>query len=239
VRVVANLALVVLCVSYAIPNTVIEIRSYLPSAPDPCFIVLKNGKRVGGISIEVYKEGTVLGKSPYWKSLTNGDGIACPSELTEGKYEVFARLARRSSELDIEVSKKNGVAGFEMALRLPDQLDAAARASTKISLQTFRGVVEDASGAVMPKVRIEVLRKDSGDVGDENPALKSESNERGQFSCDLKKGTYVAIFESPGFNVTAFPFDVDSKGWDGLELTMQIGDMNRTPPRLVELFANK
>jgi hypothetical protein len=46
---------------------------------------------------------------------------------------------------------------------------------------------------------------------------------------------YVAIFEYPGFNTAVFSFEVDSKAWDGLTLTMQVGDRNRTAPRFVEL----
>jgi len=218
-------------------NTVIEFRSYLPSSPNPCFIVMKNGKRASEIPLDLYQQGTILGKSPYWKSVTNGDGIACPSELPDGKYEIFAKSARRSAELDIDVSKKNEVNGFEIALHLSDQLDAAVRTPTAIWVQAFRGVIQDASGAVMPKGKIEVLRRDGADVFDENPVLKTQSNQRGHFFCDLEKGTYVAIFEYPGFDVTAFPFEVNPKGWNGLKVTMQVGDMNRTAPIITEFNA--
>jgi hypothetical protein len=84
-------------------------------------------------------------------------------------------------------------------------------------------------------VKIEILRKDPAGEIDANSVAKTEANERGQFSCPLEKGMYVAIFEYPGFNTAVFSFEVDSKAWDGLTLTMQVGDRNRTAPRFVEL----
>jgi hypothetical protein len=228
-----------LSASYAAGNTVVVIRSYLPSSPYPCVTVSRNGKRVSDLPITVYQSGTRLGQSAYWTSSTNKDGIVCPPELPEGKYEIYATSGRRSAELDLEVSKGNNVTGFELALVLPGSLQAAIEAPITIWVQQLRGVVQDASGAVIQKVKIEILRKRSGSEVDENPVVKIGSNDRGQFSSDLENGAYVAIFEYPGFNVTAFSFEVDPKGWKGLELTMQVGDMNRTPPRFADLRASK
>jgi hypothetical protein len=197
VRAVISCASVAICASCAMANTVIQLHSYLPSSSNPCFTVMKNGKRASDISLELYQQGATLGKSPYRQSVTNRDGITCLSELPDGKYEIFAKSARRSAELDIDVSKKNEVGGFEIALHLSDQIDAAARTSTPISVQALRGLIQDASGAVMPKAKIEVLRKDGADVLDENPILRTESNQRGQFFCELEKGTYVAISNIP------------------------------------------
>jgi hypothetical protein len=238
VRILSNVALLVLCVSCATANTVIEIRSYLPSSPNPCFTVLKNRKRVSGIAVKLYQQNR-RGESPYWASLTNKDGIACPSELPEGKYEIYVISGRRSGELDIDVAKNNDVGGFQIALLLPDQLRSAAAVPVTTWVREFKGVVEDATGGVIPKVKIEILRKDPAGEIDENSMAKIESNDRGRFSLGLQAGAYVAIFEYPGFNLTAFPFEINQKGWSGIRVTLQVGDANRTPPHIAELNTDK
>lgn len=181
-------ASIVLSAVCAMANTVIEIRSYLPSSPDPCFTVLKNGKHASEMPVRLYEPGASPGKFPYWSSLTNKDGIACSPELPDGKYEIYVVSGRRSAELDIDVTKSNKVSGFEIALVIPDQLRAAAAAPVATWVHEFRGQVEDANGGVIPRVKIEVLRKEPADEIDGNSVVKTESNERGQVSCDLEGG---------------------------------------------------
>jgi hypothetical protein len=142
-------ALRLLNASCALGNTVIVVHSYLPSSPNPCITVKKDGKRVSKVPLELYQQGTLLSKSPFWNSITNDEGTICTPELPDGIYEIYAKSGRRNAELDIEVSKNDEVTGFEMALPLPDQLLAAAGSPIAAWVHEFRGVVEDATGAVI------------------------------------------------------------------------------------------
>ena len=215
-------------------ETVVVNRSYLPSSPNPCFTVRRNGKQAAGVDVRLYAEKSSP-QSPYWKSLTKDNGVACVSTLPEGKYEFIAISGRRDAEVDIEVSKKSETSEFQMTLALPYRLQSVVEAPVQLWLQQLRGVVEDPSGAVIPNVKIEVWRKGPSGEVDENPVAKAETNDIGHFTCNVGQGTYIAIFEFPGFALTAFPFEIDRKGWEGLRLTMQIGGTNGGTPTFAEL----
>ena len=184
-RILAIGTLVAFGASWAMANTVIVIHSYLPSSPNPCIAVERHGKRVRDLPVKLYQAGTNPGNSACWASSTNKDGMICPSNLADGKYEIYTVSGRRSAELDLDVGKDNEVSAFKMVLRLSDQLGTAARAPVAIWAQQFRGVVEDASG----------VRKESVDEIRDNSAANIQSNDRGQFDCHLDIGAYVAIFE--------------------------------------------
>ena len=214
-------------------ESVAVIRSYLPSSPNPCFTVQKNSKPAGGVDVRLYGEKSPP-QAPYWKSVTNDNGAACLSALPEGKYEFIATSGRRGAEVDFEVSKKNAASEFPMTLVLPDRLQSAVEAPVQLWLQQLRGVVEDPSGAIIPNVKIEVWRKGPSGEVDENPVKKAETNDLGHFTCDVGQGTYIAIFEFPGFNSTAFPFAIDQKGWQGLcRLAVQVPQHRFLPNRQV------
>ena len=227
--------LVLFGASCAMANTVVVVRNYLPSSSTPCFTTLKNDEPVSGVELVLYQNRNGM-RALLWKSVTSKDGTACSPELVDGQYEIYANLGRRTAEVDIQVNKNNDFSRFPMTLVLPDQLRAAAESPVKIWMQDFRGVAKDTIGAVIPLVKIEVFRKEADDFGDE-VITEGETNGQGRFSVELKAGTYVAIFTYPGFNLTAFPFAIDPKGWKGLELTMQVGD-SRTPPQFAELGTN-
>ncbi|MGB8986345.1 MAG: carboxypeptidase-like regulatory domain-containing protein, partial [Candidatus Sulfotelmatobacter sp.] len=98
-------------------------------------------------------------------------------------------------------------------------------------VREFRGVVQNESGAVIPHAKIRVLRKSS----DKEDLAKIQSDEKGQFSLRLDRGTYLAVFQIPGFKNQVLGLKVANDGWDAFRLTMEIvGTATNVPPEMWE-----
>jgi hypothetical protein len=103
------------------------------------------------------------------------------------------------------------------SLRLQGSSEAA---QTRAILRTFTGTVEDVTGAVIAWSNVSIRKRDRPDGPDITEAVTDGA---GHFSTDLPVGEYVAVFQSRGFLVEVLPFEIASRGWDGLLLKLRIG----------------
>jgi len=107
-----------------------------------------------------------------------------------------------------------------------EMLETLARDAPNVRLKEFRGVVQDASDAVIPGLKIEVLRKAALEKGDLAQTL---SNEKGQFTLPLDRGEYLAVFTYQGFKTRAVAFKLANEGWQGIRIAMTVGGSPSSP----------
>lgn len=86
----------------------------------------------------------------------------------------------------------------------------------------FHGIVLDPSGSVLAQTEIQVSRQDDLDAG---PVLLLRSDEKGEFSCHLNSGTYVALFHALGFRTYVAVFEVTENGEAELRITLEVGSV--------------
>lgn len=181
--------------------------------------VTKRGRSAAGVSV-TFNDDSRPGASPYWRGVTDANGRLFPPKLARGKYWIFADADRRKAELYIDVSSVNNErAKIEMKLTIP-RIGDAEDSPIAVRVKEFHGIVLDPSGSVLPQADIQVLDRDNLDAG---AVLKIQSDSAGHFSAHLEKGTYVAIFHSPGFKSFVSVFEVTEKGDAELRITLQVG----------------
>jgi len=233
---ISIITLLLLGASYVTAETVVVVPSYVPSMPNPGIVVTRHGKPVKNVRVYMYSDDSHVGNAPRWSGLSNSDGIVAPSTLPDGRYHVSANSGSLEAALYIDVKKENEQgARFEMRLLRSDGVDSAEEMPVRVWIQDFQGVVQDPSGAVIPRTNIEVLRKRSVDDGD---VADIESDEKGLFSAHLEAGTYIAVFRFRGFHTTMFPFEIGKEGWKALKLRMQIGGTTHGTLDVTELAEN-
>ena len=88
-------------------------------------------------------------------------------------------------------------------------LKAAEQQISPSTVQAFRGVVHDPSGAIIPGATIDIMVK--GTQGKTHAALILSDNS-GKFSADLPNGDYVAMISSPGFQIQTLSFTIAATG---------------------------
>jgi 5-hydroxyisourate hydrolase-like protein (transthyretin family) len=188
---------------------------------------LFEGKPRKGVKVEIYRCRKQMEANPSFTLITGEDGTVAPPALSPGEYCIVASAdLNLVADLELHVSShfKEKTSSFSMELvasRFPtweQQLAAAERMPVKDRLQDFSGVVRDPTGAVIPDVAIEIIRK--GTQGKERVArLKSDRD--GRFSTELAEGAYIAVFLAQGFGAQLLPFEI-SKMQGGGDLRVRL-----------------
>jgi hypothetical protein len=231
VRSLAIFALGILATGSAAANTmVVESVQRCSSLPNGIIAVTEMDRGVRGVHLDIYRE-IEHGERPAWGGLTDKHGVVKPPELAPGTYRIVADFGKLDATMFMTVGSDGGnAARCEIKLAPPDTskaVDLPLEPTSEIRVQEFRGVVQDESGAVIQHAKIRVLRKSS----DKEDLAKTQSDERGQFSLHLDGGTYLAVFQVPGFKMQVVGFSVVKDGWDAVRLTMEIaGRATNIPP---------
>src|SRR5208282_1797229 len=176
--------------------------------------VTKLGEAVPGVHLEIYRE-IQNGERPAWSGLTDKNGIATLIDLRPGRYRVFADAGLLDATMYLTVAEDAaGESRCEIKLTPPEAAErppVLAKQTASITVHEFRGVVQDESGAVIPRAKVRVLRNNH----DHAELASTRSNERGQFSLPLQNGTYLAVFDVAGFKQQAIGITVAKDGWNG------------------------
>lgn len=189
-----------------------------------------DGRPRKGVKVEIYRYRKAIDASPSFTLVTGEDGTVAPPALSPGKYWIVASAELNlKADLDLRVfsRSKGKTSSFSMEL-VPSQfptfeqrLAAAEGLPLKQQVQEFRGIVRDRSGATVPGVSIEIMRK--GTQGKERVARLS-SDKDGRFSTDLPDGKYIAFFSFSGFQAQFVPFEVSKmQGRGDLQIRLEIG----------------
>ena len=215
-------ALGMLATGSAAANTVVVVSvQRCSSSPNAVIAVTEKDRGSRGAHLDIYRE-IEHGERPAWAGLTDKHGVAKPPELVPGTYRIVADSGKLDATMFLTVSNDgDDTARCEIKLTPPDApraFDSLPEPSANISVRELRGVVQDASGAVIQHAKIRVLRKSA----DKEDLAKVQSDEKGQFSLRLDRGTYLAVFQVPGFRTRVVSLKVAKDGWDGFRLTMEI-----------------
>jgi hypothetical protein len=240
VKQVPSIFALCLLVASASAETVVVVEEplFCSSSQRPVISATVSGHSVGGARIDIYRR-VENGERLAWTGSTDQQGVARPSDLEPGTYRVLAYSGKLSAEIRLGISDKiNETANCEVKFVTPeerekdrirqekDRLAALVRNAPSLQLKDFRGVVQDPAEAVIPRLKIQVLRKDALDQG---PVAEVQSNERGQFALALAPGAYAAVFTYQGFATRAINFEIGSQGWRGLRIEMSVGGSPRSP----------
>jgi hypothetical protein len=171
---------------------------------------------------------------PYEALVTNADGAALTPVLSFGTYHIL--VGSRGHEeaefgLDVPHIKTHATNGkFELSLTpLDPAVDDESDCTTcfvdgakalQLELQGFRGVVMDSSGAVIPKVQIDVFTAEDP----KQRVIRLKSDDTGQFSAGLALGEYLVTFEKLGFVHQRLLASIGSGGWRAMELTLALSN---------------
>lgn len=190
---------------------------------------LLDGKPQKGVQIKIFKSKPGLGEesAPLAVLTSTQDGRVSPPTLSPGHYHLRATSdARLIADLYLDVSTQAEASAFSMELApnpfptREDRIATAEQSSARERVKEFRGVVYDPSGAVIPGVSIEIVRR--GTEGRDR-AAQVKSGGAGAFVASLSEGSYVALFFSPGFQIRVVAFDVSRQGSFDLKVTLQLG----------------
>lgn len=232
------LALCLIVASASAETVVVDERLFCSSSQRPVISATVSGHSVEGARIDIYRR-VENGERLAWTGSTDQRGVARPSGLEPGTYRVLAYSGKLSAEIQLGVSDNvDETANCEVRFVTPeerekdrirqekDRLAALVKNAPSIQLKDLRGVVQDPAEAVIPCLKIQVLRKHALDQG---PVAEVQSNERGQFALSLAPGTYAAVFTYQGFATRAINFEIGSQGWRGLRIQMSVGGSPRSP----------
>ncbi len=193
-------------------------------------VVTKLGHAVTGARVDIYRQ-IDHGERTYWTGLTDANGTVRPPELPIGRYRLFGDAGEDSSAMFLLVDDhaQDAKCRLELSKEVSKkaELPILTKRTPNVTLASFKGVVQDEGKAVIPRLKIEVLRRESLQTG---PVARAESNEKGQFDLQLPQGSYVAVFSYQGFRRRSLAFTIGSKGWQGIQLTMIVGGLETEDP---------
>jgi hypothetical protein len=220
-------------------TTVVEVGNGVSctSGPHAAFLITQDGKRISHAHVDVYRE-IKNGERAVWRGTTDDSGQVKTPGLESGKYRVFVDSAKDSGNIDLTVaSDLTTASACELKFAPPpkteiDILSELAGEAPTITLKTFRGIVQDETNALIPKLRIRVFRKGVFDKSIvETRSADLDSKDIGEFQLSLDKGDYVAFFDQLGFRRRAVAFEIDKDGLSGFKLTMVVsGSSTPNPP---------
>lgn len=221
-----GIAIAICSLFLTIPSSAEIVVITPPASQNIEVTIMCKGKPAAGILTTFNLNGQ---REPYWSGSSDSNGKLFPPKLTPGSYRIVAKSGAREGELDLEVVKDDDQqrpaerpsAKFEMDLILP-RVGEAENAPVTAWVRDFQGVVVDPTGALIPNAEVEIYLQKDLDVG---PVMKVKTNEKGEFSAHLDKGTYVAIFWSQGFASYRLVFEVTEKGAPALHIPLAIGRM--------------
>jgi hypothetical protein len=205
----------------AAANTVVFSVQRCSSPPNAVIAVTKQDRGVHNVHLDVYRE-IEHGERPAWAGLTDKHGTAKLPALLPGEYRIVADSGKLDATMILTVNGNEDTAvKCEIKLTPPDVpslLDLLAEPNANVRVREFRGVIQDEQGAVIQHAKIRVLRKSS----DKEDLANIQSDEKGQFSVHLDRGSYLAVFQLRGFETQVVGFKVVKDGWDAARLTMEV-----------------
>lgn len=194
----------------------------------PRITVLRNGKPVPGIAVEVYRPVEHPTSSHYrykvGKTLrTDNKGEVVLQKLPPGIVEVTAHWSSGSltapdleANLSVRYFPEDPQPEDRFTIDLePDPSDrqyveqtarAAEQKPIPEKVEQFGGIVVDPAGAPIRNVSIEVAQLH---VPGARRVRKVQTNAEGHFRALVPPGDYVAIFSVPGFQQTVDAFTID------------------------------
>jgi hypothetical protein len=228
IRLVAVAAASVVCPLFASSYCVEVTTLYQPSTQNARIHVFLQGKPHPDVKVAVFTPDGQLRLVVH----TDSDAMAKLPKLPAGKYclnamggpdlgaqlclDISKRVSRSPDNFSLDLGSEHGVSGWVSY----NFLRAEEKAPTT-KLQSFAGLVQDASGASIPRTVIFVARHGSQDLG--HP-VKFFADQEGHFSEALQPGVYTAEFQAQGFRsqVVIFEVTADASEKDFL-MTLQVG----------------
>lgn len=208
--------------------------------------VVRKGQPVSAAKVDLYLGGQEASRGLIFESaLTDKSGDAVFENLPFGSYEgVIDVPERKTLRLSFHVSSSEPVQAktgdvtvtiiatdiasegygasaegpIDRSTLVPQAVRRAFRQTSVIPVTDLRGVVQDESGAVIPRVEIELYRS-----GEKPEVLsKARTDDIGNFAINASGGSYVMKFSMPGFMNAYIPVEIKQGGWAGMKLTMQV-----------------
>lgn len=214
--------------SIARGNTVVEVLNCQASTQNAKILPLLEGKPIREVKLSI----TTPENKPVQFVSVNKRGIATLPTLPPGRYIVHALAAdNRGAVVCLEISSRKVGSAKSFSLKLgvlppppltfEDLLSAAESQPPRERLQTFTGVVQDPGTAIIPGSEIQIFPKG---VHDQAHSILLKSDESGRFSTPLPDGSYVVVFQMPGFRTQFVTVEIvhDGEAKD-LTITLQIG----------------
>lgn len=180
---------------------IVEPSVDLPASKKVRIIALLGGQPLQDVRVEVFQSD----RQSLVVLLTNDRGVAKLPALKPGFYSLVATSAsglRSQMTLHVLDRAKDKINTFSLDLKpaaAPTQEDVIASArKVPVSehLQSFKGMVQDQSGAGVPGAVIQVFPKDSLE---KSTVIQLRADENGTFSSSLAEGTYTVLVQFQGF----------------------------------------
>jgi hypothetical protein len=183
-----------------------------------------DGKAQGSAKVEGFLTGNI--EQSEFSVFTDDDGIAILPTLAPGYYHIVA-TGRQTLRADlifvVPPDGRGSASAFSMDLKQmwgQYDLSAAEKKAPSERLPDFAGIIIDPSGAGIPGAKIAVWKQG---VVNGAPAVELASDHVGRFSTHLEDGTYIAVFDEPGFRGQIIIFEVTkTNARQALEVSLQI-----------------
>jgi len=188
----------------------VSTQKALPSSGNVRVTAFLEGRPRAGATVEVF----LTDKEHVASLRTDIRGVAVLPQHKPGFYSILAASGEDfHADLYLQVTEnpKEAASAFPMEL-LPftfhDTQSALRTAETmpvNEKLQEFKGVVEDQSGAVVPKASIWTIRR--GDATNEK-LTRIKADESRHFSSSLPGRIYVVLLQAQGFRKEILVFEI-------------------------------
>ena len=196
----------------------------LPPSKKVRLVALVGGKPLPNASIELVQNGP----QPLAVLRTNRHGVAKLPALKPGFYSVLAASENQSRyRMDVHVLDKakdqTGTFLLELQTAVVPSEDEVPTSGGRVEvterIQSFKGIVQDPSGAAVPRAVIRVFAK-----GVKSPVVLLKTDESGNFSSHLAEGSYTVVVRSQGFKTFIMGLQVAPNGEaKELEVPLKIG----------------
>ena len=161
--------------------------------------------------------------SPLFSMKVNNVGEAVSPKLPLGFFHVVASAPGDfSAEIDLLVTptaeKQTKPYLLSLTFQRPPSafdlffirsVDPAMSKPPAETVQEFKGVVVDPTGAFTPRVKIRIFPKGFSDA---SQVIVATTDDKGQFSIPLSSGTYTAVFQMAGFRNHVIVFEIARDG---------------------------
>jgi Carboxypeptidase regulatory-like domain len=207
----------------------VEVKALKPQASSRHVrvIVLLNGHPAIGASVNF----CTVGDRPCLSTFTGKNGVAVSPRLPDGDYTVTASFKDvAGGDLSLHVSPKGKTRAFAIDLSeafrsAQDYRAASDSLPSRATLQVFKGILRDPTGATVPGADIQIVRKGSAD---HSIVQRLKTDPAGHFSATLAVGIYVAFFSAPGFRTEIVPYEIAAEGSNELEVKLQVGQTSES-----------
>lgn len=212
----------------------VRVQPIPESQERPRITIVLNGTPVQGAMVRIEREynkeynDSRNHKMLRAKLLTDKRGQVLLPKLSFGTYCMFAS-AKPHLKATLYLNFSPGDVGkdglFSMELQsFPsrEQVLALDKTLPVTRVTAFRGVIQDSSGAPIPKASIQIMNMG---VQGKRPTIRPRSNAQGEFADRLPDGEYVVSFVASGFKSrTLHILKSETDGANELDIKLQVGD---------------